>query len=93
MLRFFERISTTGSSKDGQPLHIADPSSSGFAIVSADTFHGMSPKELQELLQRKNVIVPGSKVPQLQFNEEGLRTLASLDTPVSLQGKIFVDMM
>lgn len=47
----------------------------------------MSPHGVQDLFRHKNVVVTGCQHPVLQFNEAGLRTLAPLDSQVSIQGK------
>lgn len=72
---------------NGQPFHIADPDRSGFALLSFQQFQAMSPHGVQDLFRRKNVVVTGCQHPVLQFNEAGLRTLAPLDSQVSIQGK------
>ena len=68
-------------------MHIADPDRSGFAIITAEKFRDMSPKDVQELFCWKNVVVTGCQYPKLEFDEAGLRTLAPLDSQVSFIGK------
>jgi hypothetical protein len=72
---------------NGQPLHIADPDQSGFALLSFQQFQAMSPHDVQDLFRRKNVVVSGCQHPDLQFDEAGLRTLAPLDSQVSIIGE------
>jgi len=85
---FFERVES--GYQDGQPLHIANPPCSGFAIISFATFQTMPLKDLHALLRRKNVVVTGCVYPNLQFDEVGLRSLAPLDSQISIQGKLCV---
>ena len=48
----------------------------------------MPPQDVQRLLCHKNVVVTGCRHPNLKFDEAGLRTLAPLDSQVSILGKI-----
>jgi len=73
--------------QDSQPLHIADPDRSGFGIIPWTTFKNMSTTELYSLHRHKNVVVTGCPGPDVEFNEAGLRTLAPLNSQVSIQGK------
>jgi hypothetical protein len=82
--KFFNRVEM--GYKNGKPRHISDPECSGFAILSSDVFQKMSAWEVQNLFRHKSVVVTGCPHPDLQFNETGLRTLAPLDSQVSLQG-------
>lgn len=85
---FFEQVES--GYQGGQPMHIADPDRSGFAIVSFAKFQAMTPQEIHGLFRRgKNVVVTGCPCPNLQFDEAGLRTLAPLDSQVSLIGRSF----
>ena len=72
---------------NGQPLHIADPDRSGFAVISNVEFQAMSAQEVLNLFRQKNVVVTGCRHPELKFDEAGLRTLAPLDSQVSIIGK------
>jgi hypothetical protein len=86
--KFFERVES--GYQAGQPMHIADPDRSGFAIVTFAEFQAMTPQELHALFRPgKNVVVTGCPCPNLQFDEEGLRTLAPLDSQVSIIGRSF----
>jgi len=86
--QFFERVKS--GYHNGKPLHIADPEHSGFAIVSAENFGEMSAQGVQELIRHKNVVITGCQYPPLKFDEAGLRTLAPLDSQVSLIGMILI---
>jgi hypothetical protein len=75
--------------QDDKPLHIADPDRSGFAIITREEYKKLlSSKSLQELLQRKNVVVTNCGDPGLRFDAAGLRTLSPLDSQVSIQGTL-----
>jgi len=84
--KFFERVES--SYQNGQPLHIADPDSSGFGIISWTTFQNMSTVDLHALNRRKNIVVSSCPGPDVEFNEVGLRALAPLNSWVSIQGKL-----
>jgi hypothetical protein len=88
MKAFFERLES--GYQDGLPLHIASPDLSGFKVIPHAIFQNMPAKEVQELLRCRNVVVTGCPVPDLQFDEVGLRTLSPLDSAVSIQGKLCV---
>jgi len=85
---FFERVES--GYENGQPLHITDPDCSGFAIISDAEFRAMSAHDVQELFCCKNVVVTGCKHPNLKFDESELRTLAPLDSQVSIIGKVLM---
>jgi hypothetical protein len=87
--QFFQRVES--GYIDGHPLHIADPDRSGFAIITAEKFWEMPPHEVQELIRRKNVVVTGCEHPELKFDEAGLRTLAPLDSQVSILGLALIN--
>ena len=84
MKAFFARMEE--SHLDGKPLHIADPESSSFEIISHETFQGMSPSAIQGRLRSKNIVVTGCPHPNIEFNKQGLETLTSLDRQISIQG-------
>jgi len=83
MKEFFDRIEA--GYLDGKPLHIADPEISRFDIISFVDFQAMSPRQIQDRLRHKNVVVTGSPHPNMTF-DEGLRTLSPLDRKVPIQG-------
>jgi len=85
MKQFYNRVES--GYVNGRPVHIADPDLSGFAIISNDKFQAMSATYIQQLLRRKNVVVTGCQHPELKFDEAGLRTLAPLDSQISILGK------
>jgi hypothetical protein len=85
MKQFYNRVES--GYVNGRPVHIADPDLSGFAIISNDKFQAMSATDIQLLLRRKNVVVTGCQHPELKFDEAGLRTLAPLDSQISILGK------
>ena len=88
MQTFFDRVES--GYENGQPLHISNPDRSGFAILSFEKFQNMSAQDVQELFRHKNVVVTGCQHPNVQFNEAGLRTLAPLDSQVSIIGKVLI---
>ena len=81
---FFDRVEATYH--DGKPLHIVNPEMSAFDIIPYAEFRAMSPSQIQERLRFKHILLTGCPHPNMQFDEAGLRTLCSLDSPVSIQG-------
>jgi len=88
MKQFFERVES--GYENGEPLHIANPDRSGFAIISDEKFRDMSAQAVQELIRHKNVVITGCQYPKLKFDEAGLRTLAPLDSQVSFIGTCLI---
>lgn len=86
--QFFKRVRS--GYQNEQPLHIADPTRSGFKIVPFAIFQSMSVQQLHRLHRDRTVIVTGCPIPDLKFDEAGLRMLAPLGSQVSLQGKILL---
>jgi hypothetical protein len=85
--KFFERVEKGYQGE--HPLHQADPAHSAFHIMSFSDFEKMFPKELERIHRRKNIVVTGCRIedPNLEFNEAGLRTLAPLDSQISILGR------
>ena len=81
---FFNHVEATY--RHGKPLHIADPEMSAFDILPYEEFQAMSASRVQERLRFKHILITGCPHPNMKFDEAGLRTLCSLDRPVSIQG-------
>jgi len=81
---FFNHVEATY--RHGKPLHIVDPEMSVFDILPYDEFRAMSASRVQERLRFKHILITGCPHPNMTFDEAGLRTLCSLDRPVSIQG-------
>lgn len=81
---FFDRIEEGYLNE--QPLHIADPQSSFFDIISFTDFESLSTTQIQDRLRRKNIVVTGCPGPNLEFDKAGLRTVSSFDRVISIQG-------
>jgi hypothetical protein len=69
-----------------KPLHIADPESSIFDVISFTDFQRLSTTHIQDRLRRRHIIVTGCEGPNMKFDEAGLRTLCPLNRTTSLQG-------
>jgi hypothetical protein len=74
--------------KKGKPLHLSDPDRSAFVVMTETEYEAKTVQEIQEIFRRKHILIteiPPS--PPLQFNEEGLSTLAALNTITHIQGQ------
>jgi hypothetical protein len=71
---------------NGKPLHIADPKTSMFDIISSTDYQALSTQEIQDKLHRKHIVITGRSLPNVKFDKEGLRTLCPLNHKVSIQG-------
>jgi hypothetical protein len=81
---FFNRIEA--SNLNGKPLHIADPKTSVFDIISSEDFAAMSTTQIQSRLRYKNIVVTGMERPIVKFDKAGLRGLCQMDRHISIQG-------
>lgn len=73
---------------DRKPRYISSPSSSVFKIITEDTFENMSDGEIQDALRSQHLIVTGRKKPKYKFDPNGLETLATLNKPIVIHGKL-----
>ncbi len=71
---------------NGKPLHIADPETSTFDIISSADFQALSTQQIQDRLRRKHIVVTGSSHPNVKFDKAGLRTMCPLSRTISIQG-------
>jgi len=72
---------------NGLPLHIARPEDSIFHIIPEVEYQAKSPREIQEILRTKHILVTNHSEPPLKFDKHGLRTLCqNLSNSVTLQG-------
>jgi hypothetical protein len=65
---------------------MADPEHSTLCVLSRQEMESMGDGVIQEIFGKKHIIVKDQFQPKLGFNQEGLKTLAQLDKPVTLQG-------
>jgi hypothetical protein len=71
-----------------QPRHIASPTVSNIAVIESTTFQKMSVSEVQSLLRKKHILVNGwPQLGAIEFDGNGLRSLANLDAAIDIQGK------
>ena len=73
---------------NGKPLHIADPESSLFNMISSEDFEGLSATQIQDRLRCKNIVVTGLKHANVRFDKAGLREFCPIDHAISIQGTI-----
>ncbi len=71
---------------NGKPLHIADPETSTFDIISSTDFQSLSTQQIQDQLCRKHNVVTGSSHPNVKFDKAGLQTMCPLSHTISIQG-------
>lgn len=69
-----------------KPLHIADPETSTFDIISSADFQALSTQQIQDRLRCKHIVVTGSSHPNVKFDKAGLRTMCPLSRTISIQG-------
>lgn len=81
---FFNCVEVTY--RHGKLLHIVDPEMSAFDIIPYAEFQALSLSQIQGRLRLKHVLITGCPHPTMKSDEAGLRTLCSLDRPVSIQG-------
>ena len=83
---------------NGTPKHLLpaassrefDPEGSTIFVTSFSDFHRMSGREIQDIFRDRNILVTKVPVSPLQFNEDGLSTLAPLDQKNFFQGESYV---
>ena len=73
--------------QEGRPLHLSDPDKSVFVVMDEMEYEAKTVPEIQEIFRRKHIIVTEMRSPPLQFNEEGLSTLAALNSVTHIQGQ------
>ncbi|KAJ3506772.1 hypothetical protein NLJ89_g6681 [Agrocybe chaxingu] len=61
------------------PLHMSGGGGSVFKIIQRAAYFSSSHKAVQEILRFQHIVIPGIESGELQFDENGLETLASLD--------------
>lgn len=69
-----------------KPLHVADPETSLFDVISFTDFERLSTTQIQNRLRCKHIVVTGCEGSNIKFDEAGLRTLCPLNRTTSLQG-------
>jgi hypothetical protein len=63
-----------------------DPKASAIFVVSWDDFLKIPPKDIQDIFRRRHILITETPVSTLEFNEEGLSTLAPLHQKNVFQG-------
>ena len=72
---------------DGGPLHAKRPQESIFYIIHIDKFNALSAPEVQAIFSVRHILVYGLPDRKLDFDENGLNTLAHLNKMFTIQGK------
>ena len=72
--------------KDGKPLWMASPDESIFHVTSKQQVERKNDQELQDLFKGKHIVIHDQFAPMLSFDKMGLRTLADLHRPITIQG-------
>jgi hypothetical protein len=66
---------------------MVDSVHSAIRVLSRQDIEDMEGQEVQDIFRRQHVLVRDQFKPKLAFDEEGLKTLADLKKPVTLQGE------
>ena len=68
------------------PTWHADPENSSIRIISKEEMDRLRDTEVQNIFKTQHIFVQDQFVPDTAFDENGLRTLAELDKPVTIHG-------
>jgi hypothetical protein len=66
---------------------MADPDHSTICVLSLQDVESMREEDLQDIFRMQHVVVPDQFRQTLNFDEDGLKTLAELNKTVTLQGE------
>ena len=66
---------------------MVDSVHSAIRVLSRQDIEDMEGEEVQDIFRKQHVLVQDQSKPKLAFDEEGLKTLADLNKPVTLQGE------
>ena len=72
---------------DGVPLWHVDPANSTICIVSKSQMDHFTDEEVQEIFEAQHIVISDQFVPNMVFDGNGLRSLAELNKPVTIQGQ------
>ena len=72
---------------DGKPAWMTDPEHSAIRVLSRQDMENMGEEDVQDIFRTQHILVKDHFQPKLDFNEKGLKTLAELDKPITLQGE------
>lgn len=71
---------------DDKPVWMAHPAFSAIRIMKRKELEEMTAEDVQKTFAHWNIVVEDQFEPTLDFNENGLTTLADLKKTVTLQG-------
>ena len=71
---------------NNKPAWIANYSHSVFGVMKEEELELMDKKEVQNIFHHWHIVVEDQFEPTLDFNKNGLRTLADLKKTVTLHG-------
>ena len=66
---------------------MVNPARSSIRILSRQDVEGMGEDDLQDIFRTQHVVVPDQFRQTLEFDEEGLKSLAELNKTVTLHGE------
>jgi len=72
----------------GLPLHLTDPGRSAIKTMSESEFTAKTSTEIQEILRHKHILISHCAFQQLEFDEDGLRTLCPPWQTIEVQGEV-----
>jgi hypothetical protein len=67
-------------------MHVASPDQSAFRIMSMDAFISSSSTDIQRLFSKQHIVVYGLPVEAMQFDPQGMETLAVPSKIFTVQG-------
>jgi hypothetical protein len=71
---------------NGVPPHVADPENSAFYTMTEAQFEEKTVEEIQGIFRRKHILVTEMRSSPLEFDLDGLWTLASPWSVTDIQG-------
>jgi hypothetical protein len=94
-VKLFEDIykAVVASYIDGQPAWLVDPEHSAIRVLSRQEIETMEAGDVQDLFRMHHVVIRDQFQPTLAFDENGLKTLADLKKPITLQGGCFLQLL
>jgi hypothetical protein len=75
--------------QDNIPIHLAHPDASVWAMISWDTFDGLTSKEVMDLTQTQHLYITDIAASPVDFDRQALRHLKSLDAVIKIEGRCF----
>lgn len=87
-LKTFKQVlkSVQAGYRDGKPLHVCDPDSSAFRIISTRDLRAMTPREQQLMLGKWNIVETGLVDDVLQWDPSSLQEITHWTKDLTIHG-------